>query len=161
MGERALAACKLSSCEYHCYNSQWGACEGALRSAFSNNALDLCAKEWSYRGRRSWSGLVEGLDYLQFEALYQIATDQIATYLPVWLGFGPATGTDPASGVLVSTSSFGEFRHRRAALRRMKSELGQAIESGDLAPETAAEKLRSELINRGWSAQECYCEHSE
>ena len=149
VGERALAACPVvdaGTCDW--YTAQWAGSEVAVRGVFSQSADALYRYEWEYQGRETWSATVEGLDYLQYAALYRIGCAGVSVYLPLWLGFGSDSQTAPSTGALLETHSVTEFRLLRERSQRLKALLGRAVEAGTISLEDAQNTLLSVLSSR-------------
>ncbi len=146
MSDRALLARRRRDKQYDLYQSQW-ADTTRLVWAATNGHFSATTWQadtaWRQCGRSGWQELTDELSYLNCDLCLRCVVSASTAYLPVWAGV-PARGTErvPAHcGALVRVNSLVEYEHLRRRLRRVKEQLGMAIERGELDMKTAQRQV--------------------
>ncbi len=138
MAERAALVRRNGRGGWNVYRSQWGGTDRALAAVCAGVAPSGLAASWEHdRSVDSFTGAVAGLDYLGVELVYREHRGA-EPFLALWFGL-PVEAAEPhlQAGAAVAVRSLQDARRLRAAFRRDKNRLADALETGAL-PASAA-----------------------
>lgn len=140
MAERAALVRRQGRGEWNVYRSQWGGTDRALAAVCGGVVPSGLAVSWRPdRSVDSFTEAVAGLDYLGVELVYREPRG-VKPFLALWFGLPLETAEphpQPQAGATVEIRSLKDARRLRAAFRRDKNRLADALETGAL-PASAA-----------------------